>query len=210
MSKIIDINAEGLLKVVKELEKFPSEIRPAMARAVNRTIDSTNTKVKREVAAEYAVKQKEIAKEIKKERANVNKLTGALVAEGSPTPLYRFSHTPQLPNVRTRYGVKVKVKKSGGKKKILHHGNKAFILAIKRKDDSAANMIFARRRNTRYPIDKLFTLSVPQMISDLDGEKGTIQRIKAHANQTLEKTIDQEINYRLDKMAKKAEKEKAK
>ena len=155
MSKVIEINAEGLRRVVKELEKFPSEVRPAIARAVNRTVDSTNTKVKKEVAAEYAVKQKEIAKEIKKERANVNKLSGALVAVGSPVPLYRFSHTPQVPNVRTRYGVKVKVKKSGGKKKILHKGNKAFILAR-----NSTNMISCKKQY-KYDFCSAWSVKIP-------------------------------------------------
>lgn len=198
--KLIEIDGRELFKVVKALENYPKEIRPAIASAVNKTMDSAVTQIKKEVAAEYTIKQKDIAKAIKKNKANVNKLTAAAIAEGGQVALYKFQHSPQAPPPKQRYKqpVKVKVKKSGNKAVVKNKaGNKGFIQTM-----NGHNMIFARKGKKRYPIEKLFSLSVPQMISDKNDSKGSIKRIKARTEEMLVKKIDQEINYRLEKVAK--------
>ena len=198
--KLIEIDGKELFKVVEALKKYPKEIRPAIASAVNKTMDSTVTQIKKEVATEYTIKQKDIAKAITKKRAKVNNLTAAAIAEGGQVALYKFQHTPNAPPPKQRYKqpVKVKVKKSGGKITVKNKaGNKAFIQTM-----NGANMIFARKGKKRYPIEKLFSLSVPQMISDKNDSKGSIKRIKERTEEMLTKKIDQEINYRLDKVAK--------
>lgn len=202
--KLIEIDGKELFKVIEKLQKYPKEIRPAIASAVNKTLDSTVTQIKKEVASEYTVKQKDIAKAIEKKRAKVNNLSAMAIAEGGQVALYKFQHTPTAPPPKQRYKqpVKVKVKKSGGKVVVRNKAkNKAFIQPM-----NSANMIFARKGKKRYPIEKLFSLSVPQMISDKNDSKGSIQRIKARTEEMLVKKIDQEINYRLQKMQKEGAK----
>ena len=44
--KFIEINGEELFKIVEALQNTPKEIRPAIAHAVNKTLDSTRRVVK--------------------------------------------------------------------------------------------------------------------------------------------------------------------
>ena len=200
--KLRSIDGSALEKVAKELADFPKEIKPAIARAVNRTMSSAVTQMKREVTKEYTVKQKDVAKAIKTTRATTATLTSTSVASGGQVALYKFKHTPSKkpPKQRYKQPVKAQVKKSGGKKVVLNKaGNKAFIQTFHGND-----MIFARKGKSRYPIEKLFSISVPQMISDKNDSKGSITRIRNRANEILVKTVDQEIKYRINKVAKKA------
>lgn len=205
--KFIEIDGEALFKVVEALKNTPKEIRPAIAHAINKTMDSTVTQVKREVAAEYTIKQKDIAQAITKKRATVSNLTGAAIAEGGQVALYKFKHTPVQPPPKQIYiqPVKAQVKKSGGKKLVARNGNKAFIQTINGK-----HMIWVRKSKRRFPIEKLYAMSVPQMITDKNDSKGSIQRIKARTQEMLEKKVEQEINYRLLKLGKEATKGKGK
>ncbi len=201
--KLFDIDANELFKIIDALKDTPKEIRPAIAHAVNKTLETTQTKIKKEVTSEYAIKQKVLTakdgkgnKPLKLERANVNNLTGAAVSTGYQIATYKFPHIPKA-TVRTKYGVKVQVKKGGGKKPISFNGNKAFKINV-----HSNSMVFARKGKERYPIKKLYALSVPQMISDMSGKKDSIRRIQEHAARELPKKVDQEINYRLDKIIK--------
>ena len=71
-------------------------------------------------------------------------------------------------------------------------------------------MVWARKGKKRYPIEKLYAMSVPQMISDKNDSKGSIQRIKARTQEMLEKNVEQEINYRMLKLGREATKGKGK
>lgn len=195
--QLISINAEPLIKVVEELNEFPKEILPAMVSAVNRTLDTTVTQIKREVATEYTVKQKDITKAIKKTRATKARLSAVAIASGGQVALYKFRHTPNNPPPKQRYKqpVKAQVKKNGSKKPVIYKGNKAFVQSV-----HGNNMIFVREGRKRLPIKKLFALSVPQMIADKNDSKGSIVRIQARAQEMLEKRVNQEITYRLEKI----------
>lgn len=207
MEKVIEIDGEPLKKIAKALSRLPKELNPAIASAVNKTMDSAVTQIKKEVAKEYTVKQKDIAKAIVKKRATTSNLTAAAIAEGGQVALYKFKHTPIEPPKSLGIGVnsykqpvKAQVKKGGSKKVVKNKvGNKAFIRTF-----HGNHMIFARKGKNRYPIEKLFALSIPQMISDKNDSKGSIKRIKARTNEMLEKKVEQEINYRLDKVSKQA------
>ena len=196
--QFISIDAEPLLKVAQELYKFPKEVLPAMVSAVNRTLDSTVTQIKREAAAEYTVKQKDIADAIKKTRATKARLSAVAVASGGQVALYKFRHTPTSPPPKQRYKqpVKAQVKKNGGKQAVVSEGNKAFVQTV-----NGQHMIFARKKGAkRLPIKKLFALSVPQMIADKNDSKGSLKRIQARAEEMLEKRVNAEIEYRLKKV----------
>lgn len=201
MQKVISIDGEPLKKVAEALSDFPNEIAPAIASAVNKTMTSAVTQIKKEVTKEYTIKQKDVTKAIKTTRANVKNLTAVSIAEGGQVALYKFKHTPMKPPPKQIYKqpVRVQVKKGGGRKLAAHNGNKGFVQSV-----NGANMIFARETKERLPIKKLFALSVPQMISDKNDSKGSITRIKTKANEMLAKKVDQEINYRVNKVIKKS------
>ena len=205
----IEIDGEGLFKIIDSLSDFPKEVRPAIAHAINKTMDSTLTQVKKEVSSEYTIKQKDVAKTIKRERAKVNNLSSTATSLGSPIPVYKFKHSPTKPpdpKIGYKQPVRATIKKGSGRKLVKNKaGNKGFILKItSKKRNEEYNMIFARKGKKRYPIDRIFSLSIPQMISDESGKKGSIQRIQARSQEMLDKKIEQEINYRLDKVNKEA------
>lgn len=195
--QFISIDAEPLIKVVEGLNEFPQQILPAMVSAVNRTLDTTVTQIKREVASEYTVKQKDITKSIKKTRATKTRLSAVAIASGGQVALYKFRHSPTNPPPKQRYKqpVKAQVKKNGSKKTVIYKSNKAFVQTV-----HGNNMIFVREGRKRLPIKKLFALSVPQMIADKNDSKGSIVRIQARAQEMLEKRVNQEITYRLNKI----------
>lgn len=195
--QFITIDGKPLLKVAEELCEFPQQVLPAIVSAVNRTMDATITQIKREVANEYTVKQKDVSKSIKKTRATKARPSAVAIASGGQVALYKFRHTPNNPPPKQRYKqpVKAQVKKSGSKKTVIHKGNKAFVQTV-----NGNNMIFAREGKSRLPIKKLFALSVPQMIADKNDSKGSIARIQARAQEMLEKRVNTEITYRLNKL----------
>lgn len=196
--KVINIDSSALTRVVGQLSEFPNEIKPALARAINKTMDSTVTQIKKEVSAEYTIKQKDVAKAIVRQKAKPTNLSSAAIASGGQVSLAKFKHTPNDPPPKQIYRqpVRVQVKKKGGRKVVVNGiGNKGFIQKI-----HGSNMIFTRRGKARLPIDKHFSLSVPQMISDKNDSKGSIQRIKKRTEEMLNKKVEQEINYRLNKV----------
>lgn len=220
--KFIDIDGEALFKVVEALKNTPKEIRPAIAHAINRTVDSTTTQVKKEIMSEYTIGQKYILGNkkqgiegaIKKHKATVKNFSGSIEAGGSQVALYKFKHTPKEPPKSLGWGVnsyrqpvKAQVKKSGGKK-VVTYGKEKYKAFIVRRNEQ--NMIFVRTSDNRLPIKKLFALSVPQMIADKNESKASIKRIKDRAQEMLEKNVEQEINYRMLKLGREATKGKGK
>jgi hypothetical protein len=205
-TEVIKIDASDVEKVVGELQKVPKEILPAVSRIVNRTMDGTMTQIKKGIAAEYTIKQKDIASAATKKRgggrkrATVNDLSSSVIFAGGQTGLYKFKHKPLKTPVRQKYRspVTVQIKKNGGENIVGHNGNKAFMQNIKSKDGGDNHTIFAREGKKRLPIKKLYALAVPQMISPPLAKK--VQKL---AGERLNREITREINYRLEKAGKK-------
>ena len=211
MEKLVEVDARALLKLTEELAEIPQVIPQAVASAINKTMSSTVTQIKREVASEYTVKQKDVSKAIKQTKARSSRLKAAAVAGGGQISLFKFKHTPPLPPPRQKYKnpVKVAVKKGGGAKVVRRFGNPAFINNLKWKandgSEGVSTAILVRlRKKKAYPIKKLYSTSIAQMISDANDSKGSIKRIKARTEEMLTKRVDEEINYRLDKAKQKA------
>lgn len=193
----LSIDVGQLIKVAEELYEFPQEILPAVVVSINRVAESTNTQIKREISNIYTVKQKDVKGSIKKVRATKTRPSAVLTLSGGQIAMYKFEHDPKSPPRKQRYKKPVSVQILKGRDYIPrdYKGNKAFI-----QKTHGNNMIFARKGKARLPMKKLFALSVPQMISDKDGTKGTIVRIQANARETLEKKVNQQIEYRLNKV----------
>lgn len=214
--KLIEINADDVVRVANELKEIPDKILPAIARVVNRTMDGAITQIKKEVSSEYTIKQKDVADSFTKKRgggrtrATADNLTSTATSAGGQTGLYKFKHLPAKtpPKQRYRKPVRVKIKKQGGEIVVRHNKNLAFMQDVetnnkRNESDPNLDVIFAREGKKRLPIKKLHALSVPQMISDKDGRKPTIVKVQKAAAERLEKEIPREINYRLQKAGKK-------
>ena len=212
MQKVISIDGKQLDKIAEALKDFPQEIKPAISSAINKTMRSTVTQIKKEVNSEYNIKQRDVGKAIKVTNSKVKTLTAIANAEGGQTAMYKFDHKPKKRPKSLGWGknaystpLTVQAKKGGEEKKVAHGKNLGFLAPVIPKGGNMIDMIFVREGKKRFPIKKLFLLSVPQMISDKNDSKGSITRIKAKANEMLEKKVTQEINYRVLKIAKKAQ-----
>ena len=210
----IDIDVSELTRIVEELVEFPEQIKPAIVRAINSTLTTATKATAQEIRKEYAVgevadikggtikigtEKVKIKGVFRLKKATRSDFTAALIAGGGQTGLYKFRRTPKEPPPKQRYKnkVRVMVKKSGGKKVVKHNGNLAFLQPI-----HGRATIFAREGRARFPIKKLYSLSVPQMISDKAATKPSVKRIQARVQQELSVKVQKEIKYRLSLVGK--------
>lgn len=185
------IDTKELKQITIELNKLPKQIPQATASALNRTLDFTATRIKKEVTAEYSIKSKDVNKTLEKKRASKSNLYAYVQSKGHTLSLARFPHSPRKYSKRLK-AVKVKVKKTGGYK-LVNTQPKAFVQTM----NNATN-IWKREGQRRLPVKMLRTLSIPQMISNEE----TLGRIQEAAAKKLQERISHEIQWRLDKAAK--------
>jgi hypothetical protein len=107
--------------------------------------------------------------------------------------LGKFQHTPKNYSKKAK-SVKVKVKKSEGFK-VIKTSPAAFVQTIYGGEAD----IYKRKDNKRFPVVKLRTLSIPQMISN----DKVMKNIQEAAGKKLQERINHEINWRIDKAAGK-------
>lgn len=185
------LDSRGITSIRVELQKVAKQIPGATKSALNRTVDFTVTKTAKEVTNEYSIKKQFVTKTIKKVKARGKSLYAYISSRGGPLPLGNFSHTPKNFNSKAK-AVKVKIKKNEGYKTV-KTSPKAFVQKIY---GSEAD-IYKRKDNRRFPVIKLRSISVPQMINN---EK-IISSIQEAAGKKLQERINHEIKWRLDKAA---------
>jgi hypothetical protein len=190
MAEVI-VDTEELKRIALELKGFPDVAPKAMSSALNRTITTVKTDMKREVVAAYEVKGSDVTKSLSVKKSSPNKLSAEAISQGRPIALAHFKFKPKKPMAgKTRRKVMVKVKKSEGFTEI-----KSKPAAFVQNPNGATN-IFKREGQSRLPIKRLYSLSVPQML----GNQEVINRITVKAHETLEKRVKHEIEYRLKKI----------
>lgn len=193
MTANLYIDTRGLSSIRIDLQKVAKQIPGATASALNRTLDFTTTKTIKEVTNEYTVKSKTVRATIKKVRARGNSLYAYMSSRGPTIPLGKFQHTPRNYSKKAK-SVKVKIKKSSGFK-VIKTNPKAFVQKIYGSESD----IYMRKGNSRFPVIKLKSLSVPQMIAN---EK-IIKSVQETAEKKLLERINHEIEWRLNKAASK-------
>lgn len=187
MSSNIVIDTSEVNKVVKGLGEFEKQMPGAAISAVNRTLTHVNTRTKRLVANHYRVKISDVKTTITLHKARKGRLLAFLKSEGRRLTLGRFKFG------NAKKSVKVKIKKTGGPKKV-DTSPQAFSQIL-----SGKQQIMKRRGKSRYPVDVLRSISIPQMIDSLD----VSEEIQKEANKMLSERIEHEIDYRLKKVGAK-------
>ena len=177
------IDDSELKQVVKKLAKIPKEIPKAMAQAINRTVTHTATLTKREVVKIYAVKQKDVSSTLTKKRATAGSLRGYVKSNGNNIELSKFPYNPKVTS-RRRKRVKVKVRRDRGYQ-VINTSPPAF---------TNTNQVWQRKGKNRFPRKKLYTLSIPSMISNPE----IADPIKEKAAKKLEERVRHEIERRLN------------
>ena len=114
MSEII-VDTEELKRVAVELSAFPKVAPKAMSAALNRTISTVKTDMRREAVAAYEVKSADVSKSLSVKKASPNRLTAEAISVGRPIALIHFKVKPRKPPAkRMKKQVLVKIKKSEG------------------------------------------------------------------------------------------------
>ncbi len=181
-----------------EFKHFPKEAGEAVYHAVNRTLDSCETKVGRIVTQAYAIKVKEVKEAALIRRPSRSDMTANILFAGHTLSMSHFPHTPGAPR-RGKYQVKVQIKKSGGKK-VLGTDPKPFIAGTgARSADKVQFNVFRREGKDRLPIIVPRTLSIPQMVSN----EQVTEKIMAHAGEVFEKRLAHELERAIMSMDKK-------
>lgn len=150
--------------VIRELDMAAREAKPAVARAINKTLDRVKVRAAREVRdAGYGLKVSEIKAAIRINRANAGSLSGQAVASGRPIPLIKYAAR------QTNSGVTVNV--LNGRKVVAH----AFIAST----PNGSQQVFLREPGAKHkkvvkggravwsglPIRKLYGPSIPDAVA---------------------------------------------
>ena len=196
----IKVDDAELKNIYKALGKYPETAKKAVISATNRTLQSANTELQRNITQRYNIKKKDLNgggqykgessnNLIKVKKAHGGDLTGSINIRGGHLTLYRFVRGNKMPRNKKGKGyVSVQVKKGGTKKMSRYN----FIQYGK----GGALQMFQRHSNSRNISRLLKTVSVAHMASNDE----VINKTQEMANETLQKRVQHEIEYRLKKI----------
>ena len=162
----IFVDTKQLKSVAMELAEFPKKVpKEVLVPALNDSLKRVNTVVKRGVSGRYVIPQKEVEKSIKRKHASASNPSASIVLRGKPKGLINFKLKPAKmqsqagKKLKARKSLEVKIKKEGGYKQI---GIKpaAFVAVA-----NGTPNVFHRKGKKSLPIERLVTISVPQMLS---------------------------------------------
>lgn len=193
----ITIEPKGFKEAIAALGNVKGEARSAIRAAVNRTCSFVRTQLVKSIRAQYVIPAKDVRDSIKDEKKATNSnLVASLAVRSSMTSIYpHFRVTPKFrPTQRgKKYKVKVTIKK--GSRQAMQ--GRVFLPTATSTKQKA--QIWVRRAGAkRKPVVPLHTLSVAQMVND------TVQKdIQAQASEMLEKRVQHELEYSLEKLAEK-------
>ncbi len=193
------IDTREIDRLVLGLKGFEDEVGEATFHALKRTIEHVKTQTGRIVSKEYSIPQKMVKETFKGGLKTKNSSSGLevnLLSIGRTLTLARFPHSPIAPPARKKYKVKVAIKREGGRK-VITSSPPPFIATTGAKTlDKIQFNVFRREGKKRLPIKPLFTLSIPQMITN---EK-VAERIQEAASKKLAERMEHEIIYRMTKI----------
>lgn len=175
------IDTKDLEKKMRKLSQFPKEARKATSSAINRTLTFTAKKTGQEVRKYYNVKISEVKGGLTIRKANPGSLSGEIISRDRRLSLGRFVRG------KSKKAVKVRVKKTTKKVTV---DPSAFVVNI-----GGNRHVAKRTSDTRYPIEVLRTVSIPQMISSKNVQPG----IQKEAGEYLAKRAAHEIDYQIKK-----------
>lgn len=191
MSVNIEIDVKDLAKLDILEKQFPKETNLAMVKSINRSLTHARKEIAKEVTQEFKIASTPVKKTMVLKKANYSNPSGEIVSTGLRLRMGLFPHTKS--RVTKRGVVKppqITIKK--GMKKELPRNFFTFDSRV-----TGKNEVFKRDNKGRYGYGYGFTVSIPQMISDIDGEKGAYPRIRESTERQFNKEFNHEVEYRL-------------
>ena len=166
---------------------FGVKAKGAVGRAATRTVRGVRTDGTRLIRSEYNVKAGAVRRAFTIQRATRNNLEAVARVRGHRLSLIHFSPRPGKPGMRKPpVGVSVRVKRQ--RKAI-----PGSFVARMQKNSAAA--VFTRKGKARFPVKKLYSLAVPEMLDREDFQ----EEIQDGANSRFEKNLTHEVNRMLAK-----------
>jgi len=163
-----------------EFKKLNEKVfKQTYQRSIKRTVTKFKTTTTKRVRETYAIKAKDLKKTITLKKENDYKYK--FVVKSPRIGLEKFGAR------QTKQGVSVRIRKDRGRKVI-----KGAFLA---KDTTNKLRVFKRKYKERLPIDRFYSISVPQMFN-----KEIIQKGFKEAEQTFEKEFKHNLDYYLGKL----------
>ena len=170
---------------ITQLQALGRDGAKAVARGMNRTIQSAQTLSVRAIAEDLGIAQKEVRKTMALRKANRTRLEASLTSTGRRIPLIAFRARGPEPSRGKGKGVRYRL--PGGRGIAPH----AFIATMK----TGHRGVFQRKGPARrLPIAELRGPSVPRVF-----RKQIDDAIQAKADAALVKNVQHEIEYLLSK-----------
>jgi hypothetical protein len=162
--------------VEKKLGDLAGKSRVVISRGINRTAKDARKRLAEKAQETYTVKKVRFNRELKIVNSNAGNLTAILKANGSPLLITAYKH-----RAAKVQGGKAQILTAGSLKPLDKNGIKAF----KRK-----GMMLQRTSKSRYPLEVLYSNSVPVMLGQ---EQRVYGIVEPHIKSDLEKNIDKAI-----------------
>lgn len=176
----VSLDQKQVARILKALKQSPKEVHRAIAVSENRTITFLNKEIAKDVTRSYVIKSRTVKQSLTSKKANSSNLTASVTSEGRSIYLGRFK--------TARYNRKRKLWAQVKK------GAKRIIPGLFRSTPNKLPM--HRIGKGRGDIVKPFGPSIPQMI----GNKEVLPEIAHKAEEVLNKRIEHELEWRLQKL----------
>jgi hypothetical protein len=167
----LKVDKDSLIGAQLMLAAVGKSIDPIIYRAINKSIDNSQTKAVDEIGNVLNLTKFRIRQDFKKLKAYSNKLSGQLIAEGGPIGFMAFKPT----QLKKGKGVSVKFKKKGAREVFRH----AFVATGR----GGVESVFEREewgqapwrpsypyaklpREHRFPLDRLHAASIEDYYKD--------------------------------------------
>ena len=90
----IKIDKSDIKNIRERLGQFESKTPNVLSRAINRTVTSIKTELKREAAKQYRVTQRDVSNTLADRKATPKELQGYVKSTGAVIPLLKFGVSP--------------------------------------------------------------------------------------------------------------------
>lgn len=195
------IDDRELKRIYDGLKSHEEVAKKAVVAALNRTVQTTNSKMQSYIIKTYNIKKADLNggnqykgessnNLIKVKKANYGKLNASVEIRGGYLTLYRFAQGDKQPT--NKKGARVKVKVSKGKARKMSNVN--FINYPRGNKNNL--QIFQRHRDSRDISRVLKTISVAHMA----GNEKVAEPTQKIANETLQKRATHELERGLQKI----------
>lgn len=156
----MNVDVKGIDKAIQELNGTDKKVQNAIKSAVDRSLTAGRAAISKGIRSEYSVKAGTIKSAIQRKRTDGG-MSGELRVSGRPLDLMEFS-----PSISKNGMVSVRIKKA--RKKLSH----SFFVSTGKAG------LYHRMSKKRLPIEREFTLSVPQMAGNANVSKQVTDRMQ--------------------------------